>query len=258
MQRRSLSAPRSSGQFRAPPRLQSRGHPAYRRAGEAGAALGRGKMIADDFLHSRHAVAECREVALSRAGKDLHQRPAADLARRLGREMGQSGERTPFRFAVRAFNPRVQYEKNAPISREADAGHDRRDVRARPPAGVHGEAAELEQRCADTRAHAAIEQARVGANIDRQPGEFDATRPQSPARAEFRSRSPHARVLPSRPRPLASCRRQGLQQFGALDVRPARGPPPQFQSVALHEPRHGSRTHRWRDRSIRIDGQGPR
>lgn len=126
-------------------------------------------MIADDFLHSLNAVAECREVAFGRAGKDLHQRPAANLARRLGGKMGQSAERPPFRLAVGAFNPRVQNEKNAPIRREADAGHDRRDIPARPPASVHGQAAALEQRRADTGTHAAIEQARVGSDVDRQP-----------------------------------------------------------------------------------------
>src|SRR5271155_4123677 len=62
-----------------PQRLQSRGDPAHRHADKAVAALGRGKMIADDFLNSCNAGPECREVAFGGAGKDLHQRPPADL-----------------------------------------------------------------------------------------------------------------------------------------------------------------------------------
>ena len=123
-------AGRSPGALANPARpesLQSRGDPADRRAGEATAALGRGEMIAEDFLNPGDAVAESLEIRFGGAGQDLHERAAADFARRVGGETRQSGKRPPFLFAMRALDARVQDQKNAPIPGESSP--------TRPPAG---------------------------------------------------------------------------------------------------------------------------
>ena len=85
--------------------------------------------------------------------------------------MRQVRESTPFRFAMRAFDARVQYQENAPIRGKVHTGHRRRDFRARPPSRVDHQAAALEQRYPDARAGAAIEEARVGSRVERQIGE---------------------------------------------------------------------------------------
>ena len=77
-----------------PESLQSRGDPAHRDAGEATAALGRGEMIADDFLNPGDAVTERLEILFGGAGQDLHERAAADFVRRVGRKNAAT-ERTP-------------------------------------------------------------------------------------------------------------------------------------------------------------------
>ena len=76
-------------------------------------------MIADNLLNLDDALAEGREVAFRRGGKDLHQGSTADFARRIGRETRQTGESLPFGLAVGAFDARVQYEKNPPVGGKA-------------------------------------------------------------------------------------------------------------------------------------------
>src|SRR6185437_12940000 len=61
-------------------RLQPRCSPADRGAKETPAALDFSEMIADDVLNGGDAVAESLEVVFGGAGKDLHQRAAADFA----------------------------------------------------------------------------------------------------------------------------------------------------------------------------------
>src|ERR1700691_5039453 len=112
---------RSPGTLTDPTRsegLQPRGNTAHWRADETGAALDRSEMVAEDFLNPGDAVAESLDIHLGRPGQDLHERAAADFARRVGRETGQAGERPPFLFAMSALGAWVQDQKNAPIPRE--------------------------------------------------------------------------------------------------------------------------------------------
>ena len=102
-------------------------------------------MIADDFLNPGDAVAESLEIGFGRAGQDLHERAAADFARRVGWKRRQSGERPRFRFAMRALDARVQDQKNAPIPGEVHPRDHRRNLGVRPPASVDRQAAALEQ-----------------------------------------------------------------------------------------------------------------
>ena len=151
-----------------PESLQSRGDPAHRRADEAAAALDRGEMVAEDFLNPGDAVAESLEIHFGGAGQNLHERAAADFARRVGRETRQPGKRSPFLFAMGALDARVQDQKNAPIPREVHPCDHRRNLGVRPPASVDGQAAALEQGDAHARTRAAIEQARILARVERQ------------------------------------------------------------------------------------------
>src|ERR1700734_355939 len=87
-----------------PESLQSRGDSADRLAGEAAAALSGGEMITDDFLNPGDAYAGSLEIPFSAAGQDLHERAAADFARRRGGKRRQACESPRFRHAVRALN----------------------------------------------------------------------------------------------------------------------------------------------------------
>ena len=176
-----------------PESLQSRGDPADRRAGEATAALGRSKIIADDFLNPGDAVAERLEIRFGYAGQDLHERAPADFARRVGRKRRQSSERPRFRRAMRALDARGPDQKNAPIPGEVRPRDDRRDLRVRPSASVDRQAAALEQGDAHARTSAAIEQARIFSRVERQSAPIAGTPSRSPARAESRSRGRRAR-----------------------------------------------------------------
>jgi hypothetical protein len=116
-------------------------------------------------------LAEGREISLGGAGQDLHQRAAADVVRRIGRHGRQAGERLLFRFAVRALDARVEYEKNPPVRREIDMRDDWRDFGVRAPSGVDHQAAALEQGGAGAGSRAALEQARVALRIERKSGQ---------------------------------------------------------------------------------------
>lgn len=142
-----------------------------RGAGESAAALNGSKMIADNLLNPTDALAEGREVAFRRGGKDLHQGSTADFARRIGRHSRQTGESLPFGLAVGALDALVQYEKDPPVGRKTDARHGRRDFAAWPNSGVDDKAAGFEQGRADARARAAIEQARIASRIRRKSGQ---------------------------------------------------------------------------------------
>ena len=242
-----------------PESLQSLGHPAHRRAREAAAALGRSKMIADDFLHSRDAVAECREVPFSSPGKDLHQRPATDLARRVGGEMAAAGERTrsasPCAPSIRGSRIRRTRQSRGKL----DARHDRRDIGARPAAGVDRQAAALEQRM---RRRPSARRDRAGARR---------------SRASSGRSGKSTKRGPNRERELGPGAEPGMRGNGLRDCEPlagvnakafgdaereraarSRSSPTTSKRRSFAKLERGSRTRRWRDRSIRTVGQDPR
>ena len=116
-----------------------------------------------------NAFAECVEIALGDAGHDLHQRPAADLARGLSGQRGQLGERAPLVVAMHAFDGGVDDQHNSPHVGKREMRHDRRRVGVRSAPDIDDEAATLEQRRAGARSPAAIENARVLDRIVVQP-----------------------------------------------------------------------------------------
>ena len=239
-------------------RLQSRRRPADRGADEAAAALGGREMIADDFLDPGDAVAESLEIPFGCAGQDLHERAAADFARRVGRKTRQSRERLAFRRAMGAFDARVQDQKDAPVAGKVHMRHDRRGRGHRPSAGVDGQAAALEQRDAHARARPTIEQARILARVERQMRKLAERR-----RDGERELSPGAKSGVR-----GNCARDGelfagveAKAFGDA-VRETRAPlaflAQNFKALAPREAERGSRTRRWRGRSIRTAGRDPR
>src|ERR1700722_12689994 len=149
-----------------PESLQSRSDLADWLAGEATAALGWCEMSAEDFLNPGDAFAERLEIRFGGAGQDLHERAAADFARRLGRKRRQSSERPRFRHAMRALDARVQDQKNPPIPGELRPRDHRWDFGVRSSASVDRQATALEQCNAHARTRAAIEQARIFPRVE--------------------------------------------------------------------------------------------
>ena len=168
-------AGRSPGALADPARpesLQSRGDPAHRRAGEATAALDRGEMVAEDFLNPGDAVAESLEIRFGGAGQNLHERAAADFARRVGRETAAS-ERTlafPLRHGrPRRAGPRSEECAN-PAGKFTHATTGGISVFGPLPAST-AKPPRSNKRNAHARTRAAIEQARILPRVERQSGQ---------------------------------------------------------------------------------------
>ena len=120
------------------------------------------------------------------------------------RHRGQRREGARLRLAVDADRLAIPQQQRAPGFGKRRRGDDRRQDRRRAPAGIHDEAAALEQREPDAGARAAIEPRRVGRDVARQASEFAHRRADRQrelrARSQTRVRRHRARDLePQRP-----------------------------------------------------------
>ena len=181
-----------------PERLQSRGDPAHRRAGEAAAALDRGEMVAEDFLNPGDAVAESLEIRFGGAGQNLHERAAADFARRVGGKRGKPANArlssSPWAPSTRGSKIRRMRQSLGKFTHATTGGI---SVFGPLPAST-AKPPRSNKRNAHARTRAAIEQARILARVERQSGQPAKRRRDRQRQAESRSQVRHAREWRSR------------------------------------------------------------
>ena len=132
------------------------------------AALGRREMRADHGLDGADRAAECRDVALDKAGQRLHEHQPAELGGRMLGKGRQGGEGVEFVLSVKASVAWIEDEDHPPFGRKCVMGDDRRRQIAVALATVHRDAATGEEGCTEAGAMPAPEQRRIAGRIGRQ------------------------------------------------------------------------------------------